>query len=176
MKLDLGCGQNKKAEFLGVDALPLPGVDLVADLRARWPWEDGSVEEVHCSHFIEHLTATERVFFVNELYRVLKPGGKATMVAPHWSSCRAYGDPTHQWPPVSEFWFYYLLKAWRDQNAPHCDVKHSPDGFACDFEATWGYVMNPSIVARNQEYQSFALSNYKEAAQDIVATLVRRPS
>lgn len=169
IKLDLGCGKNKREGFTGVDCLDFEGVDVVCNLGAgTWPWADGSVEEVHCSHFVEHLNGSERIHFVNELYRVLQPGGKAQIIVPHWGSCRAYGDLTHQWPPVSEFWFYYLDKDWRAANAPH-NVDYS-----CDFAATWGYSLHPSIQSRNQEYQMFAMSNYKEACQDLIATLVKK--
>ena len=130
LKLDLGCGIHKQVGFHGVDVRKFEGVDTVADLRKKWPWRDNSVAEVHCSHFVEHLTAPERIHFVNELHRVMEKGAKATIITPHWASCRAYGDLTHQWPPVSEFWWYYLSKSWRegtkeqdykDANAPHND-------------------------------------------------------
>jgi SAM-dependent methyltransferase len=190
LKLDLGCGKNKREGFHGVDSRPFDGVDTVVDLVARakgfnvvntehggkeampkfrpWPWKEASVEEAHSSHFVEHLHADERIHFVNELYRILKPGGKAQIIVPHWSSCRAYGDLTHQWPPVSEFWFYYLSKSWREVNAPHNDA------YICDFEATWGYSLHQGIVSRNPEYQQHALQFFKEAAQDIIATLTKR--
>lgn len=177
LKLDLGAGQNKREGFLGVDIRKFNGVDVVTDLRKKWPWPDNSVGEVHCSHFVEHLTAPERIHFVNELYRVLTPGSKATIITPHWASCRAYGDLTHQWPPVSEFWWYYLSKAWRlgteanqfkDANAPH------NDGYTCDFDCVWGYNIRPDIAARNQEYQQYAMANYKEACTDMMATLTKK--
>ena len=168
MKLDLGCGKNKKDGFIGVDSRDFEGVDQIVDLTGPWPWEDGSVDEVHCSHFVEHLTAPQRIHFVNELYRVLKPEGKAQVITPHWASTRAYGDLTHQWPPVCEMWFYYLSKDWRAVNAPHNDQ------YTCDFAATWGYSLHSELLPRNQEFQNFALSFYKEAAQDIFATLVKR--
>ena len=168
MKLDLGAGINKKEGFIGVDVRAFPGVDVVADLTKPWPWADESVDEVHCSHMIEHLTAEQRIFFVNELYRVLKPKGTATLIAPHWASTRAYGDLTHQWPPVCEMWFFYLDKDWRAVNAPH------NDGYTCNFTSTWGYGMHQSLLTRNPEFQQFALNFYKEAAQDIHATLVKK--
>ena len=169
LKLDLGCGTRKKEGFIGVDARQFDGkVDQVVDLRKPWPWKDGTVEEVNCSHFLEHLEAMERVHFVNELYRVMIPGGKCAIVIPHWASCRAYGDMTHKWPPVSEMWFYYLNAEWRKENAPHNDF------YQCNFEAAWGYVLHANIVSRNQEYQQHALQNFKEAAQDIIATLTKR--
>jgi hypothetical protein len=166
-KLDLGCGKNKKEGFLGVDAISFDGVDFVADLRKKWVWGEDTVEEVHCSHFLEHLTGSERVHFYNELYRVMKKDAKATIVVPHWSSGRAYGDPTHQWPPVVEFSFYYLDRAWRDVNAPHC-------GLNCDFNAVWGYSIHPSWQTRSQDTQMFGLSHYREVAQDIICTLTKR--
>jgi hypothetical protein len=174
LKLDFGCGLNKREGFEGVDALAFPGVDHVVDLRQTWPWADGSVAEAHASHFVEHLNGRERVHFCNELYRVLVPGGKCQIITPHWASSRAYGDYTHQWPPVGEFWFYYLSKAWRATNAPHNDIAHTPDGYACDFEATWGYSVRGDLLARNTEYQQMALQNFKEAAQDTIATLTKR--
>lgn len=175
VKLDIGCGSKKKEGFVGIDRIKFDGVDVVCDVGvAPLPYEDNTVDEVHSSHFVEHLSASERIHFMNELSRVMKPGAKATIIVPHYSSGRAYGDLTHQWPPVSEFWFYYLKKEWRMQNAPHTDQEHWPGGYCCDFDATWGYGLHPSLLVRNQEYQQFALNFYREAAQDIHATLVKR--
>lgn len=241
VRLDFGCGPNKRDGFLGVDSIAFPGVNFVVNLAEPiydpppsgfewmvekferkatgykpWPWPDCSVEEAHSSHFVEHLTSIERIHFVNELYRVLTPGAKCTIIVPHWASCRAYGDPTHQWSAVSEFWFYYLLRSWRlgaeikcphcedgmrhlamgangpaagkvpcehcgangktktPGNAPHTDASVWPQGFSCDFDATWGYSMHPQIVAKSQDAQQYAMSFYKEACQDIIATLVCR--
>src|SRR5262245_60349301 len=201
LKLDFGCGPRKREGFLGVDRIEFVGVDLICDLSriGRWlfkaspavphlvqsnehewpaiigdhPCElpDNSVAEAHASHFLEHLNALQRVSFVNELYRVLQPGGQCQIVVPHWASNRAYGDPTHQWPPVAEMWFYYLSQEWRNTQAPHTDGKHWAPGFRCNFDASWGYQMHQQIAIRNQEYQQHALQCFKEAAQDLVATL-----
>lgn len=168
LKLDLGCGPNKKEGFLGVDALAFDGkVDQVADLRKPWPWKDASVGEVHCSHFLEHLTGPERVHFFNELHRVLEKGSKATIIVPHWSNERAYGDPTHQWPPVVFFAMFYLNKEWRDKNAPHT-------GYTCDFDVTGGNSIGPPWSSRAQEVQVFAQTHYVNVAQDLMCTLVKK--
>ncbi len=170
IKLDFGCGPNKQAGFIGVDVIPFEGVDVVLDLNTeRWPWEDNSITEVFTSHFVEHLEAHERVHFINELHRILKPGGKCTIITPHWASTRAYGDLTHKWPPVAEFWYYYLSKDWRKVNAPHSKYTET-----VDFEAVWGYAMNPALVNRNIEFQQFAFANYKEAINDLHATITKK--
>lgn len=176
LRIDIGCGSNKRAEFLGVDSLKLPNVDVVCDLRKRWPWKDDSVDEANCAHFIEHLTNLdgkwERIHFFNELYRVLKVGAKCSLVFPHWASNRYYGDPTHK-EPFSEMGFCYLNADWRVAQAPHTDKANVPYGYDCHFEVTYGYSMHPAIVSRSQEYQQFAMQNHKEACQDIVATMTK---
>lgn len=169
VKIDIGCGTKKKEGFIGVDVIAFEGVDVVMDAgKDKWPWEDNSVDEVHCNHFVEHLTAAQRIHFVNELHRVLKPKGTCLIITPHWASLRAYGDLTHQWPPVSEMWFYYLSKEWRATQAPH-NVDYT-----CDFEATWGYGMDQQLAARNFEYQQYALTWFKNAATDLIATLTKK--
>lgn len=203
-KLDLGCGPNKQPGFIGIDKIHFPGVDVVADLtKTPWPLAADSAEEVYCSHFLEHLTnfegKWERVRFFNELHRVMKPGATARLIFPHWCSTRYYGDPTHR-EPFSEMGFYYLRRLWRvggadkcpqcqgrkcpacgqtgeinvPANAPHADAEHNPHGYSCDFEAVWGFSMHPSLAVRTQEFQQFATSWYKEAQQDIIATLTKR--
>lgn len=173
-KLDIGCGSKKKEGFHGVDQYKMAGVDTVMKIgTAKWPFADNSIEEVHSSHFVEHLTVNERVHFYNELHRVMKKDAKATIIVPHWNSNRAFGDPTHQWPPVSEMAFYYLSKKWREEQAPHTDKKWNPQGYSCDFQATWGYSFAPDLGNRSQEYVQFALTNFKDSAQDIHATLVK---
>lgn len=180
IKIDLGCGTRKKGEdWVGVDCLDFPGVDIVLNLGSdKWPWADNSVDEAHASHFVEHLEAMERVHFVNELYRVLKNPeyvngapikGFASISIPHWASQRAYGDLTHKWPPVSEFWFYYLDKDWRAVNAPHNNF------YTCNFACTWGYGMHPEIISRNTEYQQHAMKFWKEACTDIIAQFIKKP-
>ena len=55
VKLDIGCGKNKRDGFTGVDQYAMEGVDVVCDVRKPWPWEPGTVDEVNCSHFVEQL-------------------------------------------------------------------------------------------------------------------------
>lgn len=193
LKLDLGAGTRPKDGFVAVDSRAFDGVHIVCDLAEHkplrgvpdelqfmkrhapykpenyvaWPWDHNSVDEVHCSHMLEHLTKPERVHFANELHRVLKPGGKATIITPHAFSVRAYGDLTHEWPVVS-FWYLYLNAAWRKENAPH------NDGYTCDFDHGYGFGLHPTVQARNQEYQNYAVVHLLEGAQDLYVTLTKR--
>lgn len=169
LKLDLGCGTRKNGpEWIGVDVRKFKGVDKVCDLTKRWPWKNESVDEVYSSHFIEHLVPKARIHFANELYRVLKPGAKATIVVPYWASVRAYGDLSHEWPPVVQMWFAYLDKDWRKREAPHSDK------YRCDFPGTtFGLLLRPELQPREAQHQTFAVQNYIEAAQDLIANMVK---
>lgn len=171
LKLDFGCGRTPKDGFEGVDRLDF-GQKHTHDLTRPWPWANESVDEAFSSHFIEHLDGVERVFFMNELYRVLKVGAAVTLLAPHWSNDCAYGDPTHKWPPISNWTHLYWNKAWRDVNAPHT-------GYTCDFDCpTLGYSYDGSphltLVGRSPEFQGYATNHYRNAMRDIWFNLVKR--
>jgi len=169
-RLDLGTGKGNKRPlgFIGVDIHGGKGI-LKVDLRKRWPWKSKSVDEVHCDYLLQYFNAAERVHFMQELYRVLKPEGKAVIIVPYWCAHKAYMDAGIAWPPISEGWFQTLAKPWREgQN--YQDVS----GLDCDFDSVLGYGMHPLITERNLEYQQHAVGFYKEAAQDLYATLTPR--
>jgi SAM-dependent methyltransferase len=167
VKLDLGCGPRKKDGYLGVDSTAFSGVDVVHDLTTPWPWEDGSVEAVYSHHFVEHLTSDQRIHFWNELYRVLKDKGEASITTPYWAHACAYGDPTHQWPPMSEWAVYYLNKAWRDVNAPHVPL-------TCDFDYVVGGSWDQWLEVRQEK--TFPMAHYINSWRDLIFTLTKRPN
>ena len=168
MKLDFGCGKNKQKDFIGVDIEKFDGVDIVHDLTmAPYPFEDESVEQVHSSHFVEHLTGDERVTFFNELFRIMKRGTQATIIAPHWSHDCAYGDPTHKFPPISGWTFLYLNKAWRDVNAPHTK-------YNCDFDYNIAGSWEEWLNIKNQEFKFFSMQHYINSYRDMIVTLIKR--
>ena len=70
---------------------------------------------------------------------------------------------------MSEWFYLYFSKEWREREAPHTSSM-----FKCDFEGSHGYILHPEIAARNPEFQRFAISFYKEAAQDMVSTLTKK--
>ena len=198
IKLDLGCGTEKRAGFLGIDRRRFAGVDGVTDLtRKIWIFEDkeiggikllrgeggytlpdNSVAEVYCSHFLEHLEhnqrAPERVRFMNELWRVLIPGGTATIITPHWASNRAYGDFTHADKPVSEFFYPYLDRTWRRTHAPDNDIEYNADGYDCDFNANLAHAIHPEFENKPTDEKAFAISWYKDVALELFASLTAK--
>jgi SAM-dependent methyltransferase len=166
LRLDIGCGKNTPEGWEGVDQIDF-GQKHVHDVRKGLPFADNSVDEVRSSHFVEHLTGTERIAFFNELFRVMKPKATAQIVTPNWSHACAYGDPTHQWPPMSQWYPLYLHAEWRKNNAPHAP-------YTCDFDHVIAGAWDQSIDMRNQEVKSFMMNHYTNAWRDLIVTLTKR--
>ena len=169
LKLDLGCGARKQEGFTGVDISAECGADFVHDLRITpWPWENESVEEVHCAHFFEHLNGPERIVFMNELWRVMRKGAKAVIITPDCDSHRAIQDPTHAWPPVCAESYLYFNKQWMIDN------KLEHNGIKCDFDFGYGYAMDAEIQVRNADFQQYAMKHLRNHSADLHVTLTRR--
>ena len=67
--------------------------DLIADVR-ELPFGDDSADAVYCGHILEHLELDTVVTALNEVKRVLRPGGRMAVVGPDFD--RAEKD----WPEM----------------------------------------------------------------------------
>ncbi len=92
MKINLGCCDAPLPGYLNVDMIGGPGIEEV-DLRQPWPWPDDSADYVRAWDIVEHLP--DKIMTMNELWRVLKPGGRAEVVVPTTDGTGAFQDPTH---------------------------------------------------------------------------------
>jgi len=94
MKLNLGCGSDYRQGYVNVDRIP--GVaDVVHDLNVfPYPWPDNSADEIVARHVLEHLEDIRKV--MDELWRILKPGGQLLIYVPHFSHFQALTHPEHR--------------------------------------------------------------------------------
>lgn len=114
--LDLGCGKFPRnpygrAELCGVDVRPLSGsadfdyrvANLILD---PIPYPDHSFGSVSAYDFIEHVprvlpsadgrsTVFPFVRLMDEIWRVLQPGGRFYALTPAYPHPEAFADPTH---------------------------------------------------------------------------------
>ena len=109
--LDLGCGHKPRNPFL---ADILYGIDIREDLenkilksdlsRETIPFETNMFDYCTAFDFIEHIPRLIQVNgdnysafieLINEIYRILKPGGLFLHVTPAYPSKEVFQDPTH---------------------------------------------------------------------------------
>ncbi|MFH1551689.1 MAG: class I SAM-dependent methyltransferase [bacterium] len=98
IKLDIGCGSNKKEGYIGVDIDKNSGADIIAS-ALDLPFEDNSVEEIYSAHLVEHFLPQDAEKFFMEIYRVLKKGSRAFLkVDTDWTKKRLLRkDLTHKY-------------------------------------------------------------------------------
>jgi predicted SAM-dependent methyltransferase len=98
MKLDIGCGKNKREGYVGIDVAKDSDADIIASALSI-PVKDAVVDEVNCSHLMEHLYPEEAQKFFDEIFRVLKEGGEASLkVDRDWTRQRLLSkDPAHKY-------------------------------------------------------------------------------
>ena len=107
LRVDIGCGDRKPDNFVGVDVCPGLGVDIVADLNQRFPFPDNSVDELRAYDTIEHLV--DRIHTMNEIWRICKPGAKVDILVPSTDGRGAFQDPTHvSFWNINSFLYYCI--------------------------------------------------------------------
>jgi SAM-dependent methyltransferase len=172
LKLDLGCGNTPQAGYLGVD-ITTEGTkaDIAVDLFAfPWPWPDNSVEAIRCSHFFEHIPGKLRGPFMEEVWRIMMPGGEVMIMCPHARSNGAVQDLTHEWPPIVWESFLYFNRGFRKESG----LDHFPYPTKCDFDFTYGDIPHRGMPPQTPEEQAFGIKHYWNAAQEIQVRMVAR--
>jgi len=148
--------------------------DLLAARRGLPSISDESVKLIECKHVLQYLTGGERIAVWNEWYRVLQPEGRVLVVVPHYSHVRAFAHPLTQWPPLSDLSFFFLDRAWREENesrtVPLLDCDFVVDAIDPHYDATpeLGY------MARPQAWKDDAARWYNNVLAELTVWLVKR--
>jgi len=136
MKVNLGSNNDHKPGFLNLDQCE--PADIIHDLRERWPFDDNSVDYFMAHDVAEHIDSKDfpgnkgKIWFLNEAYRCLRPGGILDLVVPTVKGFGAFQDPTHVsfWTPNDRFYFCaerdpitHLYKIWDERVRFGCDPK-----------------------------------------------------
>jgi predicted O-methyltransferase YrrM len=124
MLLDISPIPNKQKGFLGMAGRKHPNIDIVHDLeKFPWPLENDSCHIV-IGHFIaQKIKPWLMVDFMNELWRIIKPGGQLALSVPYagspgyWSdplNCNACNESTFFYfdPQYKDLYSYYEPKPW----------------------------------------------------------------
>jgi len=111
--LDLGCGKKKRPGTIGVDHSNRHAADIIHDLNVfPYPFEEATVDGAYLDNVLEHLDSPLHV--MEEIYRIMKPGGFVKVIVPYFRSNWAFIDPTHKTFYTIDSFSYY------DPNHPIC--------------------------------------------------------
>ena len=122
MKLNLGCGHDIRDGYVNVDIVRLGGVNLIADLNNFLPFKNNTIDEIIIINTLEHLE--NGVKAIEEIHRILKPGGKVLIRVPHFSNPHVtWTDPTHK-RPYGYYSFHYFVKHENKSKRPYETLSH----------------------------------------------------
>jgi SAM-dependent methyltransferase len=160
--------QNRIFLDIGRSSVGMPGwstLDLIEGAAVRhdplelpWPLADQSVFYIRCVGFLQHIPHAclhhprdPFIEVMEEMWRVLLPGGKLWIVVPHAQTQAGWGDPTNR-RMLSEDTFKVLSRAERmklglPEEYTHVDFSIS-HGFTWDEE---GIVRELHIEAERPE-------------------------
>jgi glycosyltransferase involved in cell wall biosynthesis len=146
LTLDLGAAHNKPAGYLGVDQYHGPGVDIVARLPERLDLPDSSVGVIRATDFLEHVA--DKVALINELYRLLAPGGLLLSLTPSTDGRGAFQDPTHvAFYNENSFWYY--TEANYRSFVPEIEAKFQSSRLYTAYPSEWHARHNIPYVTAN---------------------------
>ena len=100
--------------WINIDNRPEVEPDLVCDVIQGLPFPDNHVDAILATDFLEHIPIGKTVQVVEEIYRVLKPGGKFESWTPSTDGRGAFQDPTHCSFWNRNSWLYYMEDEYRD--------------------------------------------------------------
>ena len=136
--LNLGCnqraaaGESRKIQVTNVDVVAHEGVDEVVDLNViPWPWPENTFDRVVAYDLIEHLQSP--IDTMNEICRVMRPGGQADILVPSTDGRGAWQDPTHVYNPFTQktgsYWnensfLYYAMIPERPEDEESDWISH----------------------------------------------------
>lgn len=80
--LNLGCGQNYHKDWINIDFVSSSDYVIPHNLLRGIPLKNQSVDIVYHSHVLEHFSKNDGLKFMEECWRVLKPGGIIRIAVP----------------------------------------------------------------------------------------------
>jgi hypothetical protein len=107
-------------------------LELKHDRRLTWretfkKYKNDSVQEAAIFGLFEFVPGKERGEFMDELYRILVPEGKAIFSVAYWNTAQAMQDYLYEFPALCEQSFLYFNKTWREGQG-------LSRGLKCDFD------------------------------------------
>ena len=175
LRVDLACGQRKQEGYVGVDSVKTDCADIVHDLTVYpWPFEDGSVHEFRCAHYVEHIPIqlADGSYglhkFMEEVWRCLANSGTITIEVPYFMSEQAFQDPTHCRFITDKSFVYYnqdVVKGALDHYLPKCNFE----------EISKTKMIDPKFEGKGEQAKRWAIQHYWNVVTEAHYVLRKKP-
>ena len=109
--LDIGCGDKKYPNSLGIDIRKTKQTDFVVNIEKGLPFKNNEFDLIYSNHTLEHIDPKKLVFVLEEIWRVTKPKGQIKIITPHFSGVGAATNPTHLRAGFTSQTFNYFQSA-----------------------------------------------------------------
>lgn len=114
-------------DAIGLDILPAFKPDYIRDINRGLPFSNDTFDEIRIFHVLEHLGGFAPMypidnydFAMNELHRVLKPGGILDIEVPYWRDDIAVEAAGHiRLFAENSFINYYSNPYWQEMGQCH---------------------------------------------------------
>lgn len=80
--IHLGCGQENNPNYINVDAIPLPHVQIVSNVEKLIMFPGKYADLIYASHVLEHISHKNVIDVLIEWRRILKTGGILRLSVP----------------------------------------------------------------------------------------------
>lgn len=174
-RLNLGCGNDIREGWVNADLFELPGVDTVMDIEdVPWPFDGGLFGLVEAKDILEHVDHLVPV--MEELHRILAPGGEARITVPHFSSRGAHLDPTHRRAFSVESFRYFAAGHQRSYySAARFEIGREFISFDKSLWLPWNFILERLVNLGSRWrrlYEMTPLSVFR--ALNVEVTLIKR--
>lgn len=139
-----------------------------------WPFEDNSVYEFNCEHYIERipiqlLDGTYGLTrFMEEVYRCLMDKGTIRICGSHYMSQEAYQDPRYVRGISDRTLAYYNQSAIMDESEKYA--------LKCNFEEISKIkIVDPSIEGKAELAKRFMIEHYWNIVREVQYVLRKMP-
>ena len=170
--LNVGSGIDYKASnetetWVNVDMNPSVEPDIVCSAEELSNhFEADTFDEVHLIHVWEHCDDLLKV--MEEIWAVMKPGGKLVVVCPYFTAENAYADPTHK-HQISRITYGFLSYPLYEDNAKR-GTRMSQYFPECDFDIK-KVVAIPCGGDESFRDEQFAIKHYFNVVDELQVEL-----